>query len=134
MLIAEDSEIAKQLEALFSEEYDTVVARTGKEGFREVDAAEHFDICIVDIIMPVEDPRLSLRDADETGVRLIKHIVERGKATRVLVLTVRGDVENAIRDVADGAIIWQVLRKQEVRDGQMIRDAVATLMAKTIPE
>ncbi len=133
MLIVEDSDIAEQFERLFADEFDTVVARTGIAAFGEVEVAEHFDICIIDIILPVEDESLALRDADETGVRLIKHIVTHGKAERVLVLTVRGEMENQIRDIGMGRLVFEVIQKQSASDEEMIRDAVARLLAKQLP-
>ncbi len=93
MLIAEDSLIADWYNRMFGEQFDVTVARTGVEAFRVASEHARFDICIIDIIMPVESPDRSLQDADTTGLRLIEYLLRNRKAKRILVLTVRGDVK-----------------------------------------
>jgi len=126
MLIAEDSNIAQQLELLFAHRFEVIVARNGREAFGEVARHKRFDICIVDIIMPIETEDLGLRDADETGIRLIKEIVAKRKCGRIVVLTVRWDVKKRIVQMMDQSMCCRVLLKQEA-DADTITKAVDDL-------
>lgn len=127
MLIAEDSEIAEQLQILFADRFEVVLARDGSEAFAEVECHERFDICLLDIIMPIEKGDLDLRAADETGIRLIQEIVAKRKCGRFLVLTVRWDVEETIEQMMDRSMCCRVLLKQEA-DADSITQAVDELM------
>ena len=68
-----------------------------------------FDICLVDIILPAEDATLPVSAADETGLRLIRHIVEHRKSSRIIILTQRLDLaprfEKAIKDQAQWVLL-----------------------------
>ena len=127
MFIAEDSRIATLYERMFNQEFDVTVAQTGGEAFRT--AADHgpFNVCIIDIIMPVESDAFSLADADTTGLRLIEYLVTQHKAERFLVLTVRWDVKDEVAELLRGHHHALLLKGDTNTDE--IRDKVRQLMA-----
>lgn len=133
MLIAEDSNIAKQLELKFADRFKVIVARNGREAFGQVERHDRFDICIVDIIMPIETGDLDLRAADETGIRLIEEIVAKRKCERFLVLTVRWDVKERIEKMMEQSMRCRVLLKQEA-NADTITEAVDDLSPWESPE
>lgn len=120
MFIAEDSKTL--LDAYvdkFSERFEVVRSRGGRKAFALVEESKPFDICIVDLIMPVEAKKFGMEDAEETGVRLIKHIVEKGKSQRIIVMTVRWDVEKDVEEVIDQKTRYKFLLKQRCRAGDL---------------
>ncbi len=128
MLIAEDSDIAALLESKFSGEFDVVVAKTGAKACQAIDEAQAFAVCIIDIIMPVEEKSLNLSDADETGIRLIERILKQSKCRRFLILTVRWDLEETLAKVFQGKAAYRLLLKADAEPkdiSEAIRDVLS---------
>ena len=128
MLIAEDSRIADQYQQLFKDEFEVSPAKNGSEAFALAKEHDAFDVCIVDIIMPVEDTSKQLRDAESTGLRLIEYLWNHKKSRRFLVITVRPDIRSHL-DKLVGKDQHELLLKHETR-AEEIRAAVHRLMAR----
>jgi len=128
MLIAEDSDtLAPLFVNLFSDDFDVVLAQDGAQAVAIIDKTDRFDVCVIDCIMPVESPKLALADADETGLRLIRYILERQKCSRFVVLSIRWDLEEKLESIIPDRTAWTLLLKQDT-DSDGIRTAVARLI------
>ncbi len=128
MLIAEDSEtLAIAYKQHFGAHFDIDLTRGGKHAFSLVDAKGPWEIALVDIIMPSESAEA---DVEETGVRLIRRLVEREKCSRVVVVTVRWDIESIVREAVGDGAHFRVLLKQEVEPEALMR-TVQELMTRT---
>jgi two-component system alkaline phosphatase synthesis response regulator PhoP len=77
-------------ENLQAESYDTAVAYNGAAGFEAV-RADHFDLAIVDVMMPQMD-----------GLELCSRMRSEGIQTPVLFLTVKGAPEDRVRGFEAG--------------------------------
>ena len=128
MLLAEDSETLGSLYERVFRDFNIIWAKGGEEAMAAIEGSEGFDICVMDVIMPVENTSLSLADADDTGLRLIERLVDQKKCSRFLVLTVRWGLEGTVQKLLEGRGTWRILLKQEADEDEML-GAVRELMA-----
>lgn len=129
MLIAEDSAIVEDYERIFADEFEMLVARDGEEAFALVDEVEKLDICVVDVIMPVETSGSTLEDTKTTGMRLIQYVLDQEKCSRFLIITVRWEIETDVEQFMPTGAEWRFLRKRDVKRASIVQDAVRELMA-----
>ncbi len=92
LLIEDDSKTARAVTAgLNSEDFETVWAKTGEEGFYLLSAST-FDALILDWMLP-----------GHTGIEILKTLRGRGDRTPVLLLTARDTVEDRVAGLNTGA-------------------------------
>ena len=85
LLIADDAKTARAVAAgLDSEEFESVMAKTGEEGFFLV-SRERFDVVILDWMLPGRD-----------GIEVLRTLRARCSKTPVLLLTARDAVEDRV--------------------------------------
>lgn len=92
LIIEDDSKTANAIRTgLRGEGYDAAVARTGEDGFFQLNA-ETFDLVVLDWMLPGRD-----------GIEILKTIRARGTRTPVLLLTARDSVEDRVVGLDSGA-------------------------------
>jgi len=76
---------------------DITICHTGAEVQLLIDKGEKFDLSIVDIMLPAEDPeKYTLAECQETGVRLIRKMIDKDTCRRFYVITVRGSLRSGV--------------------------------------
>ena len=89
ILIIEDAAgIASMYKELLGKKYDVTICHTGVDAIQLIENGEKFDLVISDIVLPPEDMTKTLVDCQETGIRLIQLILEKGISRRIYVITV----------------------------------------------
>lgn len=92
LIIEDDAKTAQALRrGLVAEGYETAVARTGEEGFLQVNA-EAFDLVVLDWMLPGRD-----------GMEILKALRSRSTKPPVLLLTARDAVEDRVAGLDSGA-------------------------------
>lgn len=114
ILIVDDDQYNRDFyQELFTDAgYSVSVAGNGTEGIAQMTSQEHFDLILLDIVMPVLDGIETLEE-----LRKVKDI--RGKHGKIFMLTALGQdrvIENATRLGADGYIV-----KTDVSPDQLLR-------------
>lgn len=131
MLIAEDAKDTLQhLQELFDPDYEVVSACNGEEAFRIVRHTDYFDISIVDIVMPIESKKMRMKEGRDTGIRLIEEMIDKKKTHRILVFTVRGEIEDRMPGIVGSSVQWRFLdKKRWYGNDDKMRTTVRELMA-----
>jgi len=103
ILIVEDAiGIARGYETSLSKSgYDATICRNGTEAQSLIDRGKKFDLAILDIVLPVEDPRYTLTECQDTGVRLINQMIGKEICRRFYVITVRSSLQNRIERLCE---------------------------------
>jgi DNA-binding NtrC family response regulator len=127
ILLAEDSSLGLTMLDYLSDKYNIDLARNGREVIECINKGKTYDVCIIDIIMPVEELEFSIEDSQETGIRLISKIISSGTSFRFLVLTVRKDVENKVKEIIGNNGIYTFLLKIST-DSIEIEDSIKNLL------
>lgn len=84
------------------EGYEITICSCGEEVKTIIDSEKQFDLAIVDIMLPTEDPqKFTLTECQETGVRLITQMIEKGTCLRFYVITVRGSLKERIERLCE---------------------------------
>ncbi len=92
LVIEDDAKTAQAIRrGLEAEGYEASVARTGEEGFFQVNA-EAFDLVVLDWMLPGRD-----------GIEILKALRSRGAKPLVLLLTARDAVEDRVTGLDSGA-------------------------------
>lgn len=92
LIIEDETKVAAALKkGLESEYYEVVLARTGEEGFFQMNS-QVFDLVILDLMLPGRD-----------GFEVLTTLRKRGIETPVLILTALDTVENRVRGLDSGA-------------------------------
>lgn len=92
LIIEDDAKTAQALrQGLRGEGYDVSVARTGEEGFFQVNS-EAFDLVVLDWMLPGRD-----------GIEILKAMRNRSTKPPVLLLTARDTVEDRVAGLDSGA-------------------------------
>src|SRR5262249_55577052 len=92
LVIEDDSKTANALRTgLRGEGYDAAVARTGEDGFFQLNA-ETFDLVLLDWMLPGRE-----------GIEILKIIRAAGTKTPVLLLTARDAIEDRVLGLDAGA-------------------------------
>lgn len=92
LVIEDDAKTAQALRrGLEAEGYEAAVARTGEEGFFQVNA-EAFDLVVLDWMLPGRD-----------GIEILKALRARSTKPPVLLLTARDTVEDRVTGLDSGA-------------------------------
>jgi DNA-binding response OmpR family regulator len=92
LVVEDEKKVARALrEGLEAEHYDVTVARTGEEGFYELNA-QTFDLIILDLMLPGRD-----------GLEILETAREHGVETPVLILTARDGVDDRVLGLDRGA-------------------------------
>lgn len=92
LIIEDDEKTARALHVgLEREGFNVVIARTGEEGFFELNTSA-FDAVVLDWMLPGRD-----------GVEILKALRARGARVPVLLLTARDALEDRVRGLEDGA-------------------------------
>jgi two-component system copper resistance phosphate regulon response regulator CusR len=92
LVIEDDSKTANAIRTgLRGEGYDAAVARTGEDGFFQLNA-ETFDLLVLDWMLPGRD-----------GIEILKTIRAHGTKTPVLLLTARDAIEDRVLGLDAGA-------------------------------
>jgi two-component system copper resistance phosphate regulon response regulator CusR len=92
LVIEDDSKTANAIRTgLRGEGYDAAVARTGEDGFFQLNS-EVFDLVVLDWMLPGRD-----------GIEILKRIRANGTKTPVLLLTARDGVEDRVSGLDAGA-------------------------------
>ena len=92
LLIEDDAKTARAVQTgLRGEGFETVIARTGEEGFFLLNA-ESFDLVVLDWMLPGRD-----------GIEILKTVRARGNKTPVLLLTARDTIEDRVLGLDSGA-------------------------------
>jgi CheY-like chemotaxis protein len=118
MLIAEDSDLRDMFRELFAASFEVVTAQNEGEAGDKIASEPKFDVAIIDVIMPVENPA---DDEDETGLRIMKRLIDTGKCRNFVVLSVRWDVAERVRAIAAGKAQAVVLSKRETDPDDLIK-------------
>lgn len=131
LFIAEDSAVAELYEIRYSDTYELVVAQDGRQARKLLSEHESFDLCLLDIVMPVEDAAQPASEAKNTGLRLLKIILEQRKSRRILVVTVRQEVEAEVRRMCEGRAACIVLHKK--LGDSPVEESLARLLNDEVP-
>jgi len=92
LVIEDDARTANAIRnGLQGEGYDTALARTGEDGFFQLNA-EPFDLVVLDWMLPGRD-----------GIEVLKTLRSRGAKTPVLLLTARDTIEDRVVGLDSGA-------------------------------
>lgn len=92
LLVEDEVKVARAVEeGLRAEHYDVGVAHTGEDGFFRA-STEHFDLCILDVMLP-----------GRSGIEILKALRQAGNQTPVLILTARDAVEDRVVGLDGGA-------------------------------
>lgn len=92
LVIEDDPKTANAIRTgLRGEAYDAAVAKTGEDGFFQLNA-ETFDLVVLDWMLPGRD-----------GVEILKTLRSRGTKTPVLLLTARDTIEDRVHGLDSGA-------------------------------
>src|SRR5438876_2906943 len=92
LVIEDDAKTANAIrKGLQGEGYDATVAKTGEDGFFQLNA-EPFDLLILDWMLPGRD-----------GIEILKALRARGAKTPVLLLTARDAIEDRVLGLDSGA-------------------------------
>lgn len=92
LLIEDDAKTGNAIRVgLRAQGYDAVVARTGEDGFSQLNA-ETFDMVVLDWMLPGRD-----------GIAILKELRARGARTPVLLLTARDAVGDRVLGLDSGA-------------------------------
>src|SRR2546427_1609411 len=92
LVIEDDSKTANAIRTgLRGEGYDAAVAKTGEDGFFQLNA-ESFDLVVLDWMLPGRD-----------GIEILKALRARGNQTPVLLLTARDTIEDRVIGLDRGA-------------------------------
>lgn len=92
LVVEDDEKIAQAIRrGLESEGYDTAVARTGNEGFTQLNSAA-FDLVVLDWMLPGRD-----------GIEILRSLRARRAKPPVLLLTARDAVEDRVAGLDSGA-------------------------------
>ena len=121
MFIVEDSDLAEMYGDIFGDSFQTVIAKNGEEALHLARGSEQFDIAIIDMIMPVEDESLALEDQAETGLRVMNFLIAEKKCSRFLVITVRWDTEDLLRQRMRDRADYTVLLKSETDRDEIVK-------------
>ena len=119
---------------MFSHRFETVTAANGQAVLAAVERIGHFDVALMDIVMPIESDELKLEDSSTTGLRLIKRMIKGGVCKRFVVVTVRWDLEEEIQDLQKDGAVLELLVKQHITSSGDIVDAVERVLAATVGE
>lgn len=92
LIVEDDGKVAGALKAgLTAEGYETVVSRTGEDGYFRA-TTEPFDVIVLDLGLPGRD-----------GLEILSGLRSRGLTVPVLVLTARDTVEDRVSGLDHGA-------------------------------
>ena len=92
LVIEDDAKTANAIRSgLRGEGYEASVARTGEDGFFQLNA-ESFDLVVLDWMLPGRD-----------GIEILKAVRARGNQTPVLLLTARDTIEDRVAGLDRGA-------------------------------
>lgn len=92
LIIEDDAKTANAIRnGLRGEGYDAAVARTGEDGFSQLNA-ETFDVVVLDWMLPGRD-----------GIEILRTLRARGSKTHVLLLTARDTIEDRVLGLDSGA-------------------------------
>jgi len=92
LVVEDESKVAHAIRrGLAGEGYDVEVAATGEDGFFRLHK-EHFDLAILDLMLPGRD-----------GLEILATLRERGIGTPILVLTARDTVDDRVTGLDAGA-------------------------------
>jgi two-component system copper resistance phosphate regulon response regulator CusR len=92
LIVEDDAKTARAIQhGLTGEGFESVIARTGEEGFFVL-SAESFDLVVLDWMLPGRD-----------GIEILKTLRSRGSKTPVLLLTARDAVRDRVRGLEVGA-------------------------------
>ncbi len=92
LIVEDEPKMAKALRAgLEADQYSVRVADTGEDGYF-LASTEHFDLIILDLMLPSRD-----------GVEVLAALRKKNIRTPVLIVTARGTVEDRVRGLDAGA-------------------------------
>ena len=92
LVVEDDVRLARQIASALTEaEHDPIIVHDGEGALREATATS-FDLIVLDIILPGMD-----------GFEVLRHLRSQRVASRVLMLTARGDVKDRIVGLQLGA-------------------------------
>ena len=130
LIVQENGCIARMLGNLFAARFDRILATSGVAALDEIRRRRHFDICIMEILLGVESPQLHVNDAQMTGIRLIKYMLEHGVSQRFLVLTGQLGLQDEVKRLVDGQGAIEYLHASDVENEGTILRAVDRLMGQ----
>ena len=128
VLVAEDSKLAEVYSQLLKNEFHVTLAQSGEMALAAIDLADQFDLCLIDIILPVEAPTMPISEAQTTGLRLIKRLLDQKKCSRFLVVTVRPDIRADLDALLKKRADYRLLLKYEASTEEILA-AAKDLMA-----
>ncbi|MGD0552138.1 MAG: response regulator [Sedimentisphaerales bacterium] len=99
ILIIEDAEgITKGYKVILEKEgYETNVCVSGEDAKLRIEKGQKYDLAIVDLVLPTENPeKRTLKDCEETGLRLIKRMIDKNTCRRFYVITVRNSLKKRV--------------------------------------
>jgi CheY-like chemotaxis protein len=136
ILIIEDAKgTAKGYEELLCKAgYDDItICHTGTEVQSLIDRGQEFDLSIVDIVLPSEDPnRYALAECLDTGVRLIRQMAEKDICHRFYVITVRSSLKSSIERLCKERKAVLKFEAKIDHEPEKLADNVADLLGKSV--
>ena len=100
ILVVEDAKgIARGYATILEDAgYEVTLCFTGEQAKQLITQKRVFDLAIMDIVLPAEDQeKHSLKESHDTGLRLIRRMVDECLCDRFYVITVRDDLEEKLR-------------------------------------
>lgn len=92
LVVEDEHKLAKALkDGLEAEDYSVVIAHTGEEGYYLV-GTEHFDLVILDVMLP-----------GRSGLEIVRAMRQNGSKSPVLMLTARDTIEDRVMGLDAGA-------------------------------
>lgn len=92
LVVEDEQKVAKALkEGLEADDHSTTIAHTGEEAFYLVET-EHFDLVVLDVMLP-----------GRSGLEILRTMRQRGVKTPVLMLTAKDSIEDRVLGLDAGA-------------------------------
>jgi CheY-like chemotaxis protein len=135
ILVVEDAEgIADLYVELLEDDYCVRVCNGGRQVRSVIDQGCKFDLAIMDIVLPPEDPdRQKLEDCQETGIRLIKNMIENEVCRRFYVITVlKGERQRVEQLCKSNNVVCKFEYKLDYKPEKLLEN-VAELLRANVP-
>ena len=137
ILIIEDAKgtVRGYVDLLRDAGYDDItICHKGTEVQVLIDKGEEFDLSIADIMLPAEEPeKYTLAECQETGVRLIRRMIEKDICQRFYVITVRSSLESSIERLCKEKKVVLKFESKIDHEPEKFIDNITNLLATSIP-
>lgn len=113
ILIIEDARgVAFLYKKILEDEYDVTLCYSGEEAIKCLEEQKHFDLIILDVVLPTEDEKYTLEDCSQTGYRLLMKMIKDKVSSRFYVITVKCEMKEMFENICNN---FNVILKFEAK-------------------